>query len=203
MLEKFLLWCCDKRPARTSHILLRHAENVPFVQKPHALSEYILMHFQPPTQAHKAIKPAIDKRTCRKVIKCKVLWRTAELRGLLQGHALIYCLTGWWAGEAGGYWPPSVREITAFSWKQPLYEWDIWQKGEWTQILPELQIAWEIQCMKMSKRQDRVWSEGCALCLSIELIGKKQPLPLLTIKSTLKVKKKKKPSGALFLKSFK
>lgn len=133
------------------HEHLRRAERATYELKPRVLSEYILMHFQPLTRVHKAIKAATDKRTCRKVIKCKVLWRTAELQRLLQGHALIYCLTGWWAREEGGYWPPSVREITAFSWKQPLYEWDIWQKGEWPQILPEQQIAGEIQYMKMSE----------------------------------------------------
>lgn len=114
MLGMFFLWCCDKRAPRTSHGLFRRAESVPSEWKPRVLSEYILMHLQPPTQAHKAIKPVTDKCTCRKVIKCKVLWRTAGLRGLLQGHALIYCLMGWWAAEAGGCWPPSVREITAF-----------------------------------------------------------------------------------------
>lgn len=99
---KVFLWCCDKRPPQTSHSLFRRAESVPSKRKPCVLSEYILIHFHPQTRTHKAIKRVSGKRTCRKVIKCKVLWRTA---GLLQGHGLIYCLTGWWAGEAGGYWP--------------------------------------------------------------------------------------------------
>lgn len=116
MLGKFFLWSGDKSPPWTSHGLFRRAESVASEFKPRMLSEYIVMHFHPLTRAHKAIKPATDKRTCRSVIKCKVLWRTAELRGLLQGHALIYCLTGWWAGEAGGYWPPSAERL------QPLAE---------------------------------------------------------------------------------
>lgn len=99
---KVFLWCCDKRPPQTSHSLFRRAESVPSKRKPRVLSQYILIHFHPQTRTHKAIKRVSGKRTCRKVIKCKVLWRTA---GLLQGHGLIYCLTGWWAGEAGGYWP--------------------------------------------------------------------------------------------------
>lgn len=68
MLERLFLWCCDKRPPRTSHSLFRSAESVPSERKPRMLSEYILMHFQPPTRAHKAIRPATDERTCRKVI---------------------------------------------------------------------------------------------------------------------------------------
>lgn len=114
--ESFCLWCYDKRPARTSRGLFKHAENLPSEWKPRVLSEYILMHFQPPTRVHKAIKPATDKHTCRKVIKCKVLWRTAELQGLLQGHALIY----WLAADE-----PERQAVTGLrAWErlQPLAE---------------------------------------------------------------------------------
>lgn len=57
---------------------------------------------------------------------------------------------------------PSTREITAFSWKQLLYEWDIWQKGERPQILPKLQIAQETQHVKTPKMEGQGLDRGDA-----------------------------------------
>lgn len=116
MLGKFFLWCCDKRPPWTSHGLFSRAESIPSEWKPCVLSEYILMPFQPPTQVHNAIKPSTDKRTCRKVIKCKVLWRTAELWGSCRGTLWF---TAWRADE------PERQAVTGLrAWErlQPLAE---------------------------------------------------------------------------------
>lgn len=67
------------------HEHLRHAERVADELKPpfSFFPEYILMHFRPLTRVHKAIKAATDKRTCRKIIKRKVLWRTGPRSDLL------------------------------------------------------------------------------------------------------------------------
>lgn len=54
MLGRFFLWCCDKRLPQTSHSLFRSAESVPSERKSRILSEYILMHLQPPIRAHKS-----------------------------------------------------------------------------------------------------------------------------------------------------